>query len=311
LGRMAGPEFGTLLPITLGGMAQALEEVRSPQLGIAFRECDLGLIVQEATAVAARGYPAVLVQVNTAQKLTALAIADALRTAVSILIDHACRYSDDGSDVTIKAQRVDAGITVLITERCSGPNQTSATTGRTPLPGRDLARRLVELHGGILWAESLPSGGNRVSFTIPHTPPALSGQELDRAIEALELLQQAQTSPRPTVPAAAEEWDWDALDGDEEDSPDLAAAVKDAAAAQAAEREAVEVAVLVELSEAPTDGYLTVVEPEASPRSSVGPAARPVEPVHTFIPDPLHPATSILRSLAEDHDAGRDGFLGL
>jgi hypothetical protein len=291
-------------------MAQALEEVGSPQLSIDFRQCELGQIVQEATAVAAQGYPSVLVRVNASQKLPVLAIADALRTVVTILVDQACRYSDDGSDVTIKAQRVDAGVTVLITDRGSSPDRTSAAKGQSPL-GLDLVRRLVELHGGILWAESLPSGGNRVAFTIPQTPPALSERELDQAIEALELLQQAHTSPEPvTVPAAAEEWDWNAPEGDEEDPPELAAAVKDVVAAQTGEPDAVEVAVLVELPGAPTDGYLTYVEPDAS-RSSARPAAHPVEPVHSFIPDPLHPATSVLRSLAEDYDAGRDGFLGL
>lgn len=307
----------------MGGMAQALEEVR-PQPAVDFRECELGRIVQEATAVAARGYPSVLVQVNTPQKLTALAVADALRTVVSILVDQACRDSDAGSDVTIKAQRVDAGITVLITDRGSGPDGTSTPNGQTPLLGLDLARRLVELHGGILWAEVLPSGGNRVSFTIPQTPPALSGTQLDQAIEALELLEQAQISPGPiSVPASAEEWDWDAPDEDEPDAPpDLAAAVEDAVAAHVPEPDAVEVAVLVELPDAPTDGYLTEVEPvileeepaaaaETSQEPPAGPAAVPVEPVHTFIPDPLHPATSILRSLAEDYDAGRNGFLGL
>jgi signal transduction histidine kinase len=33
--------------------------------------------------------------------------------------------------------------------------------------GLNLARNLIALHGGILWAEPLPGGGSRVSFTIP------------------------------------------------------------------------------------------------------------------------------------------------
>ena len=33
--------------------------------------------------------------------------------------------------------------------------------------GLHLARQLVVQHGGILWADPLPSGGTRVSFVIP------------------------------------------------------------------------------------------------------------------------------------------------
>jgi signal transduction histidine kinase len=37
--------------------------------------------------------------------------------------------------------------------------------------GLHLARRLILLHGGILWADPLPGGGTRVSFCIPTAPP--------------------------------------------------------------------------------------------------------------------------------------------
>ena len=37
--------------------------------------------------------------------------------------------------------------------------------------GLHLARQLVVLHGGIMWAEPLPSGGTRVAFCIPEHAP--------------------------------------------------------------------------------------------------------------------------------------------
>jgi signal transduction histidine kinase len=37
--------------------------------------------------------------------------------------------------------------------------------------GLNLSRSLLALHGGILWAEPLPGGGTRVSFTIPAEGP--------------------------------------------------------------------------------------------------------------------------------------------
>src|SRR5262249_38232299 len=41
--------------------------------------------------------------------------------------------------------------------------------------GLHLARRLILLHGGILWADPLPAGGTRVSFCIPAVPPGAGG----------------------------------------------------------------------------------------------------------------------------------------
>src|SRR5262249_44956293 len=41
--------------------------------------------------------------------------------------------------------------------------------------GLHLARRLILLHGGILWADPLPAGGTRVSFCIPTLPPGAGG----------------------------------------------------------------------------------------------------------------------------------------
>jgi hypothetical protein len=41
--------------------------------------------------------------------------------------------------------------------------------------GLHLARRLILLHGGILWADPLPAGGTRVSFCIPTVPPGAGG----------------------------------------------------------------------------------------------------------------------------------------
>ena len=39
--------------------------------------------------------------------------------------------------------------------------------------GLHLARQLVVMHGGIMWADPLPSGGSRVAFCIPEHSPIL------------------------------------------------------------------------------------------------------------------------------------------
>lgn len=395
--------------------------------GVDFRECDVAEIVHEGAAEAARGYPSVLVQVSAPPKLTAVAEADALRGVVRILVDNACRDSESGSDVTVKAQRVDAGITVLVTDRGPGLDREQVAAafgaaeepaGEGPASGLNLARSLVALHGGILWAEPLPAGGNRVSFTIPEKPPALTSVELQEAIHALELLERIETSPEP-VPSSGEEADAEDPDGDSQlldEALDLAAALADAAAlaqtpplepeepAGAAAQPVASLADLFDLEpevaaladvgaaegsepeadddlamsmEAEADDDLAMpVEPEAPSDADVIATAEPVTlpdpeppetepvavpdietaddwslpddvpgeevsegspvplpepvpaanavpdvperpahsrvtPVKSFVPDPLHPATAILRGLAEDYDAYGDGVPGL
>jgi signal transduction histidine kinase len=89
--------------------------------------------------------------------------------------------------VRVKGLRSDEGIVVHVTDRGPGfrRGQIAAAFGEAFSPGEEvmtkelaglglglnLARSLLALHGGILWAEPLPGGGSRVSFTIPADGP--------------------------------------------------------------------------------------------------------------------------------------------
>jgi CheY-like chemotaxis protein len=210
------------LPVEVPGF-----EVADPdEPGIDFQPWDVAEIVQEGAAEAARGYPSVVVQVATPPRLPAVAHRGALKGAVRALVEEACRDSDTGSDVTVKAQRVDAGIFVLVADRGPQPGHDPDldTSGR-PASGATLARALVALHGGILSVEPIPAGGRRASFTIPEHPPLLRGVELQGGFRALELLEMAEAAWRGDV-APTEEADPELLD----QAIDLAAAAADAAA---------------------------------------------------------------------------------
>jgi two-component system, cell cycle sensor histidine kinase DivJ len=116
----------------------------------------------------------------------------AIRGVVRQLVDNACRYSQPGGTVRVKALSSDEGIVVHITDRGPGlrRGQIAAAFGEAFSPGEEimtkqlaglglglnLGRSLLALHGGILWAEPLPGGGSRVSFTIPADGPGSTHQ---------------------------------------------------------------------------------------------------------------------------------------
>jgi DNA-binding NarL/FixJ family response regulator len=198
--------------------------------GIAFEPCDVAEIVHEAAAEAALGHPSVVVQVAAPPRLPTVGHADALRGAVRALVEEACRDSEAASNVTVKAQRVDAGIFVLVAARGAGAHRVEAVEGGAST-GFSLARALVALHGGILSAEPIPAGGNRVSFTIPEQPPFLQGMELQGGFRALELLAQAEAAREADLaPSSDPDAETDEDDDLLEQAIDLAAAAADAAA---------------------------------------------------------------------------------
>jgi CheY-like chemotaxis protein len=215
------------------GEAGSEEAAEPAEPGIPFELCNVATIVQEGAAEAARGFPAVVVRVSAPSKLPAVGHPGALRGAVRALVEEACRDSDAGFDVTVKVQRVDAGIFVLVADRGPAPGGGPPEETGGPPSGTKLARALVALHGGIVSVEPIPAGGRRASFTIPEQPPLLTGIELQGGFRALELLDLAEAAWRGEEPAATEP-------EAEEEAPgeaiDLAAAAADAAAVAAPER---------------------------------------------------------------------------
>jgi signal transduction histidine kinase len=150
--------------------------------------CDLADAIRAAAEEASKGHPNVTLDLTIPPRVSAVADVRAIRGIVQQLVDNACRYSDAGGSVSLKARSGDEGMTVHVTDRGVGVNRdkVAAALAEAFSPGEEimtkeraglgiglnLARNLVALHGGILWAEPLPGGGSRVSFTIPPQPVA-------------------------------------------------------------------------------------------------------------------------------------------
>jgi signal transduction histidine kinase len=103
-----------------------------------------------------------------------------LRQVVFNLLSNAVKFTPQGGRVDVSAHLVDgfvevdvtdtgAGIAALDTERIFEEFASGATEEGTGL-GLPLSRRFVELHGGRLWAESMPGEGSAFRFTMPVAP---------------------------------------------------------------------------------------------------------------------------------------------
>lgn len=141
-------------------------------------------VVDTALELSGPALEAAGLTVTVARDATAVASADPTRLAqvVSNLLNNAAKYTPAGGHVTIAARRVDGEIELSVSDDGIGipapmldrvfemfSQVRSSRSDASGLGvGLTLARRLVELHGGRIWAESEGLGrGTRVVLRLP------------------------------------------------------------------------------------------------------------------------------------------------
>ena len=148
---------------------------------------DLTALLGDVVGRLGQKYPQVQLVQDVGERVVAVVDPGRMSEAIAQLVDNACRYSQPGSSVCVRLRQVDEGILFSVTDHGLGLRRDVASlafsepfvTGEEILRkeragvglGLHLARRLILLHGGILWADPLPGGGTRVSFCIPMAPP--------------------------------------------------------------------------------------------------------------------------------------------
>ena len=104
------------------------------------------------------------------------------------MLDHAIRTGSDARRTGVDPE-IDVGLSRrdddwVIRVRNSGPGLDEAEAARLfasfgpdpedadgdGAPGLAVCRRIVERHGGTIWAESVPGRGPDICFTLPATP---------------------------------------------------------------------------------------------------------------------------------------------
>lgn len=169
-----------------------LSRIEAGKMELAFTEVDLGEIIRGvmSTAVGLVKEKPIELILDVPEDLPLLQADNIrIRQVLLNLVSNAAKFTEQGhigvsartirrgsqTDIVIAVFDTGPGIHPADQEKIFEPfSQVDASptrkTGGTGL-GLSICRHLVELHGGIIWVESIPGEGSTFAFTLPYTPP--------------------------------------------------------------------------------------------------------------------------------------------
>ncbi|MBI4987801.1 MAG: PAS domain S-box protein [Rhodocyclales bacterium] len=157
-----------------------LDYSRAGRVELSMQSVDLGGIAREALAGLRDIYPAADIRLSDLPRVRGDPAA--LRQVMHNLLDNSLKYSSQVVDPTVEVEAAmeDGAVTVTIRDNGAGFDMQYAgklfgmfqrmhNDKEFPGTGVGLAicKRIVERHGGKIWAESAPGQGSRFSFTLP------------------------------------------------------------------------------------------------------------------------------------------------
>jgi signal transduction histidine kinase len=186
-------QFVKRMDVAVEKLTSIVEEVLSVsdagngRISLEPREADMVELLHQACDRVQASYPDITIDRQAMGTFRVWVDPERICEVMTQLLDNACRYSPAGGRVVVALRRVAEGVMFSVTDSGEGlPRDVLQKAFREPFVtgeeilrkeraglglGLHLARQLVVLHGGIMWADPLPSGGTRVAFCIPEHSP--------------------------------------------------------------------------------------------------------------------------------------------